>query len=326
MKTVSEMTQTFDEKIRKTLMVSEYYNNDNVGFTRFKTIFELLTRKCLIFLMLESFIVENYLIIEWESRYVNFQRLIHGMIFLQLNTYKNVEGGTVGRILSYYDLCDLPYGYNKDIDKDLDFSEFMTEDEIEAVELKRQEREQDELRRLEEEQWLVEEEERRAREEEELEKKRLRKMKMQEEARNRKKKQENKQPMETAELFREINKQRRKSSVRPMSAQDSVGRVIYARRGSEDVSSLGGKPINLETASVCIIFRNISIKNTCLLGSEIYLFWISVSCAWIRLDKILSHLSSPSHSPLLWSQSSEGSNQSISDGGASLSPQVSDVS
>ena len=70
MKTVSEMTQTFDEKIRKTLMVSEYYNNDNVGFTSFKTIFELLTRKCLIFLMLESFIVENYLIIEWESRYV----------------------------------------------------------------------------------------------------------------------------------------------------------------------------------------------------------------------------------------------------------------
>ena len=75
MKTVSEMTQTFDEKIRKTLMVSEYYNNDNVGFTRFKTIFELLTRKCLIFLMLESFIVENYLIIEWESRYIKLSKI-----------------------------------------------------------------------------------------------------------------------------------------------------------------------------------------------------------------------------------------------------------
>ena len=75
LKTVSEMTQTFDEKIRKTLMVSEYYNNDNVGFTSFKTIFELLTRKCLIFLMLESFIVENYLIIEWESRYIKLSKI-----------------------------------------------------------------------------------------------------------------------------------------------------------------------------------------------------------------------------------------------------------
>ena len=62
------------------------------------------------------------------------------MTTLQLNTYKNVEGGTVGRILSYYDLCDLPYGYNQ-ADKDLDFSEFMTEEEVEEAEGRRQERE-----------------------------------------------------------------------------------------------------------------------------------------------------------------------------------------
>ena len=64
------------------------------------------------------------------------------MTTLQLNTYKNVEGGTVGRILSYYDLCDLPYGYNQ-ADKDLDFSEFMTEEEVEEAEGRRQVREQD---------------------------------------------------------------------------------------------------------------------------------------------------------------------------------------
>ena len=73
---------------------------------------------------------------------------------LQLNTYKNVEGGTVGRILSYYDLCDLPYGYNQ-ADKDLDFSEFMTEEEAEEAEGRRQERELEEARRRGEEAWLL---------------------------------------------------------------------------------------------------------------------------------------------------------------------------
>ena len=77
-----------------------------------------------------------------------------------------MEGGTVGKILSYYDLCDLPYGHNT-VDKDLDFSEFMTDEEMEATELKRQERELEELRRKEEEEWLVMEEQRKAREEQE---------------------------------------------------------------------------------------------------------------------------------------------------------------
>ena len=90
------------------------------------------------------------------------------MITLQLNTYKNVEGGTVGRILSYYDLCDLPYGYNQ-ADKDLDFSEFMTEEEAEEAEGRRQERELEEARRREEEAWLLVEEERRALEQREEE-------------------------------------------------------------------------------------------------------------------------------------------------------------
>ena len=88
--------------------------------------------------------------------------------YFQLNTFKNVEGGTVGRILSYYDLCDIPqHAGNSAVDKDMDFSEFMTEEESEEVELRRQQREEEELRKREEEEWLLQEEERKAREEEE---------------------------------------------------------------------------------------------------------------------------------------------------------------
>ena len=195
----------------------------------------------------------------------------------------------MGRILSYYDLCDLPYGYNKDLDKDLDFSEFMTEEEMEAVELKRQEREQEELRRMEEEQWLLEEELRRAKEEEEEERQRLRKIRIQEEERNRQKKRDSQQPMETAELFKEINK-RRRSTVRPKSAQGNLSaKVIYARRGSEDNSLLGGSPITLETASVRR--KQLFFVPFAVLDSQNNLFWLRLSCSWFRMDKVLNIIS-----------------------------------
>ena len=84
---------------------------------------------------------------------------------LQLNTYKNVEGGTVGRILTYYDLCDVKYP--KAGDDDLDFSEFMTEEEKEEFELRKLEKEEEERLRKEEEERLRKEEEKRAKEIEE---------------------------------------------------------------------------------------------------------------------------------------------------------------
>lgn len=133
----------------------------------------------------------------------------------QLNTFKNVEGGTVGRILSYYDLCDIPQqAGNSAVDKDLDFSEFMTEEESEEVELRRQQREEEELRKREEEEWLLAEEERKAKEEEE-ETRRRRSIRIMEEKRRAEK--EAKEPRETADIFKEIN-QKRKHSVRPKSA------------------------------------------------------------------------------------------------------------
>ena len=88
---------------------------------------------------------------------------------LQLNTYKNVEGGTVGRILTYYDLCDVKYP--KAGDEDLDFSEFMTDEEKEEAELRKLEREEDERLREEEEERLRSEEETREKEAEEEQRK-----------------------------------------------------------------------------------------------------------------------------------------------------------
>ena len=179
--------------------------------------------------MLGSFIVESCLITGWESRShiypLNHDKLkltlnqnekqIDNTLNFQLNTFKNVEGGTVGRILSYYDLCDIPQqAGNSTVDKDLDFSEFMTEEESEEVELRRQQREEEELRKREEEEWLLAEEERKAREEEE-ETRRRRSIRIMEEKRRAEK--EAKEPRETADIFREIN-QKRKHSVRPKSA------------------------------------------------------------------------------------------------------------
>ena len=174
-----------------------------------------------------------------------------------MNTYKNVESSTVGRILSYYDLCDIPYGHDT-IDKDLDFSEFMTEEEREESELKRLEREEGERRKREEEAWLIGQEEKRRKEEEEVN---------QRKARVRMKEEEAGKPRDTTDIFREINR-KRKSSVRPKSAHGNPSkinqlqveserervtsdvRVMYARRGSDDISNLAGQNITIEQASV----------------------------------------------------------------------------
>ena len=163
----------------------------------------------------------------------------------------------MGRILSYYDLCDIPYGHDT-IDKDLDFSEFMTEEEREESELKRLEREEGERRKREEEAWLIGQEEKRRKEEEEVN---------QRKARVRMKEEEAGKPRDTTDIFREINR-KRKSSVRPKSAHGNPSkinqlqveskrervtsdvRVMYARRGSDDISNLAGQNITIEQASV----------------------------------------------------------------------------
>ena len=131
-----------------------------------------------------------------------------------------MEGGTVGRILSYYDLCDIPQG-NTQVDKDLDFSEFMTDEEIEESELRRHQREEEELRRREEEEWLLAEEERKAREEEEAKVKK-RRVRIKEE--QRRSEEATKETRETADIFREIN-QKRKNSIRPKSAHTNNSKI-----------------------------------------------------------------------------------------------------
>ena len=136
-----------------------------------------------------------------------------------MNTYKNVESSTVGRILSYYDLCDIPYG-NDAVDKDLDFSEFMTEEEKEECEMRRLEREEEERRKREEEEWLVGQEEKRRKEEEDVSLRRA-KVRIKEESTER--------PRETRDIFREINR-KRKSSVRPKSAHGNSSKADHERR------------------------------------------------------------------------------------------------
>ena len=83
---------------------------------------------------------------------------------------------------------------------------------------------------------------------------------------------EAKEPRETADIFKEIN-QKRKHSIRPKSAHTNnskqieipmilisslrilcQGRVLYARRGSDDITNLGGIRITFEEASVGLQF------------------------------------------------------------------------
>ena len=141
-----------------------------------------------------------------------------------MNTYKNVESSTVGRILSYYDLCDIPYGHDA-VDKDLDFSEFMTEEEKEESEVKKREREEEERRRREEEEWLEKEEEKRRKEEAELAERKAQ-VRIKEEERRAER--DSGKPREASELFREINRKRKSS--RPRSAQGNQSNDIIIQK------------------------------------------------------------------------------------------------
>ena len=77
-----------------------------------------------------------------------------------------MEAGSVGRILSYNDLSDVKNLVS--VDDDLDFSEFMTEEEKEEAKLEKKEREKEEEEmRKEEEERILEEKEQREREAEE---------------------------------------------------------------------------------------------------------------------------------------------------------------
>ena len=101
----------------------------------------------------------------------------------------------------------------------------MTEDEIEDLEARRQERELEELRRREEEDWLVKEEERKIKEEEEERIKAQRRKLIEEEKQRKKQKKDN---LDTADIFKEINQKRRKSSSRPQSANGSLSSKLLA--------------------------------------------------------------------------------------------------
>ena len=77
-----------------------------------------------------------------------------------------MEGGSVGRILSYNDLSDVKHPAS--VDDDLDFSEFMTEEEKEEAMLEKKEREKEEKElKKEEEKRILEEKEQKEREAEE---------------------------------------------------------------------------------------------------------------------------------------------------------------
>ena len=86
----------------------------DLEFSRIFILLKLLTllmlsfRRCRKCPMSLSFTVVPWLIIKWESRYSGDRdgKLFNQLLFFQLNNYKNIEDGTVGRILSYNDLSD----------------------------------------------------------------------------------------------------------------------------------------------------------------------------------------------------------------------------
>ena len=126
---------------------------------------------------------------------------------LQLNNYKNIEEGTVGRILSYYDLSDRKALIMKDdetkSEEEEEVEQAKMEEELkkELVEEQEKLKEEEEARRV-----LEEEEQTRMEEEQEEEKQRLEnrsdEQKLREEERG------SKDPVSSEEIFRSVNRRR----------------------------------------------------------------------------------------------------------------------
>ena len=139
---------------------------------------------------------------------------------LQLNTFNNIEEGTVGRILSYYDLSDRKQCImEKD---DLDFTEFLDEEEQARIELEDKLKKEEQERKEEEElrKALADIERRRKAEEEEAEK--SRQLSMSKEQRQREEERGSKDPVSSEEIFRNVNK-RRESLARAKKAGPAGG-------------------------------------------------------------------------------------------------------
>ena len=129
------------------------------------------------------------------------------ILLLQLNNYKNIEEGTVGRILSYYDLSDRKALIVKDDETKSEEEEEMEQAKMEEELKKELVEEQEKLKEEEEARRVLEEEEQtRMEEEQEEEKQRLEnrsdEQKLREEERG------SKDPVSSEEIFRSVNRRR----------------------------------------------------------------------------------------------------------------------
>ena len=125
---------------------------------------------------------------------------------MQLNNFQNIEEGTVGRILSYYDLSDRKIMV-ADAD-DMDFTEFLEPAEQERLAEEERERLEREEREQEEEMNRQVEDIKRRRLEEEEQQEKLRQASLSEEEKLREEERGGASPVTTEEIFRNVNRRR----------------------------------------------------------------------------------------------------------------------
>ena len=125
---------------------------------------------------------------------------------MQLNNFQNIEEGTVGRILSYYDLSDRKIMV-ADAD-DMDFTEFLEPAEQERLAEEERERLEREEREQEEEMNRQVEDIKRRRLEEEEEQERVRQASLSSEEKLREEERGGASPVTTEEIFRTVNRRR----------------------------------------------------------------------------------------------------------------------
>ena len=56
---------------------------------------------------------------------------------MQLQTYNNIDGGVVGRILSYYDLTDIPLSREERMQKEIDTETLRSEKQARDQEIQK---------------------------------------------------------------------------------------------------------------------------------------------------------------------------------------------
>ena len=138
-----------------------------------------------------------------------FEKLLFFQHFLfQLNNYKNIEEGTVGRILSYYDLSDRKALILEDEETNLEVEEEVEQAILEEELKKELEEEQEKLKEEEEARRAMEEEERRRLEEEDEEEEKQRLENRSEEQKLREEERGSRDPVSSEEIFRSVNRRR----------------------------------------------------------------------------------------------------------------------